>query len=138
MSYLLLYIKQFLNNISIKNKLILIIVFTCSAVVITGLSLNTYYDIRTFRAELEYNMQINAELISQYCVSSLEYNRQYEAVRLLENLKANPFIYNAFMYKMDSTVFAEFHKNDNDIMVPPPIHENQVGFRGDFIHAFIL
>jgi|SaaInlLV_10m_DNA_2_1039722.scaffolds.fasta_scaffold00118_16 PAS domain S-box-containing protein len=136
MPHPLLYIKQFLNNISIKNKLILIIVFTCSAVVITGLSLFTYYDIRTFRDELESNMQINAHLISQYCVSSLEFKHQDEAIRVLENLKANPFIFDAFIYEKDSTVFAEFHKYDNDIMAPPPIHENQVGFWGDFIHAF--
>ena len=103
---------RFLKRLSIKTKLILIILGISSASIITAFGINLVNEISHLRNELRTNTEINARLISEYCSAPLIFGYNNEVHDVLLKLKAIPDIQNAFVYDADNNLFASFHRSD--------------------------
>jgi signal transduction histidine kinase len=102
-------------HLSIKNKLILIIVIATTIIIGTGFTFTIVYDINTYKSDMVGNTRINAQLIGEYCVAPLTFRDQKEAKNIIEKIKTIPFITTACVYDEQGSLFASYQKvPDND------------------------
>ncbi len=126
---------RFLKRLSIKTKLILIILGISSASIVTALGINLINEISDLRNELRTNTEINARLISEYCTAPLIFGYNNEAHKVLLKLKAIPDIQDAFVYDAANNLFASYHRSDSLwIDAPFSIESLRSGYKGDFLN----
>ena len=125
-----------LQNISIKNKLIILILLVSLLALGTGFTIFIINDINTFEEERINNTVVNAKLIGEYCVSPLAFQDKAGATEILAKLKAIPSITNGFLYDDKGALFAEFNKSEEKIIPPPPEERASTLFEGDYLNIF--
>jgi PAS domain S-box-containing protein len=124
------------ENLSIKNKLIVLIVLTSVLVSVIALSFFSYLDVRSFKDELEQQGEINAHLIGNYCITPLTFGYADDARKILEELNTIPSIHNAFVYTEDNKLFAQYHKSPELAMDLPAIENKKSFYRNNYLHVF--
>jgi PAS domain S-box-containing protein len=103
---------QIVENLSIRNKLILIILSTCGvAVFFTIMSLLLYEKNASQQRRLN-DLKIKAEIISSNSTASLLFNDPQAAEEILSALKASPSIRLAALYTADGSLFAAYRRHD--------------------------
>ena len=101
-------------NLSIKNKLIFIIVLVTTIIIAIGFSFIILYDIYTYKDELIENTRINAELIGNYCIAPLTFEDKKVAQDVIDKLRSIPYISVACVYDNQKDLFVIFHKNQDE------------------------
>ena len=129
--------KPFFSNLSIRNKLVLIIVLTSTLAIVTGLTISAYYNIFRMRNELKENAHFNAVMIGQYSAAPLLFSFRDEAEEVLSKLESMPSILDACLFEPDSsTLFAFYHRDkQTDYSFPKLSSENPV-FSGKYLLVF--
>ncbi|MDP2036840.1 MAG: CHASE sensor domain-containing protein, partial [Ignavibacteria bacterium] len=89
---------KFFLNLSIKSKLILIILLVTTISIGTGFLVTIIYYIDTYKKEMVSNTRINAQLISEYCIAPLTFKDQKEARIIIEKIITIPSITTACVY----------------------------------------
>lgn len=112
---------EFAKDLSIKNKLIAIILLVVIAAMILMMSFTLVEKINKAESDLANNTILNANLIGEYCVTALYFQRPDAAADALNKLESIAYILNAKVYGADSSVFAEY---------------NRVEFSINFLHQF--
>lgn len=112
---------EFAKDLSIKNKLIAIILLVVIAAMILMMSFTLVEKINKAESDLANNTILNANLIGEYCVTALYFQRPDAAADALNKLESISYILNAKVYGADSSVFAEY---------------NRVEFSINFLHQF--
>jgi len=102
---------KWFNNLPIRVKLVIIILCSSSVTLFTGFALiyKRYTDI--MKDEMTTNMQINANLIAEYCVTPLEFDYKTAVTEILEKLEATPQILAGIVYDRRGDVFAEYYSD---------------------------
>jgi len=128
---------KYLRSISIKTKLIMIIVGVSFIIAITGFCVVFLNHISTLKDDLKNNTVLNAELVGQYCVVPLTFQYIEEANEVLNKLSAIPYIVSACVYDENGKIFSTYGKNEG---YPPwPALEGRIAdefFEDDFLHVF--
>ncbi|MEW6304154.1 MAG: PAS domain S-box protein, partial [Verrucomicrobiota bacterium] len=110
------------ENISLKNKLTLIIMMTsCSALLLAGIGFGIT-EVRTFRRSLASELTTLAEITGANCAAALIFDDSESAERdALKFLEQQPEIIAAVLYRSDGTVFARYVNKDGgrNFKVPP-------------------
>ena len=75
-----------LRDLSVRSKLLLIIVGVSSGVVLTGLLVVFLNHITSSREDLKSDAALHAELVGQYCVVPLTFEYEDEARQVLGKL----------------------------------------------------
>jgi signal transduction histidine kinase/DNA-binding NarL/FixJ family response regulator len=129
--------QKFFSNLSIRNKLILIIVLTSTIAIVTGLTISVYYNIFRMKNELRENAHFSAAMIGQYSAAPLLFGFRTEAEEILSKLESMPSIVDACLFEPDSvTVFAAYHRDkQTDFVFPAPQTKTDV-FSGGYFHVF--
>ena len=124
------------QNLSIKRKLILIILTVSTSAIILGLIIYSILDIYNFRKEIEGNAKMSATLVGNYCIAPLLFGYKDEAIEILNKLEALPDIYNACVYDIEGNIFVSYEKlNESSYKYPKaPFKENRIV--GNFLHLF--
>lgn len=128
-------IKLFLN-MSIKNKLVLIIISASAFTIIMGLLAFSISDVINYKKEMKNNATLNATLVGEYCSAALLFSYQNEAEELLKELKTIPGIINACVYDKSNKLFASYNRNPEDKIPFPSPEGRQIEFSGDYLHVF--
>lgn len=110
------------NNLSIKNKLLAIILTVSTAAIFAGMITEYYLGKSNFIETKIKNTILDAELISRYCALPMEFNNSEAAFATLEKLKVIPDIYNGVLYTSSDEIFAYYHK-PNQVFLNFPIFE---------------
>jgi signal transduction histidine kinase len=128
------------SNISIRRKLIFIILIVSIFSVFIGFFLVVFNSISTFKEEMKNNTLINAKLISEYVAAYLAFDYMGEpaANETLKKIETLPSVVTGIVFNDKNQVFAQYYKNQNDKLVPavPPNKESSE-FRGHFLHVFL-
>ena len=96
---------QFLKNLSIKRKIILIVLVTTGAALTLaaiGLIAN---DFIRFRSETKHELISTAEIIGLNSTAALEFGDPEAGREILSALKENPHIVSAAIYTKDGELF---------------------------------
>jgi len=97
-----------LANISIKRKLILIIMITSILSVVVSCVSFIFYDQSIQRAEVIEELQSLANIIASNSTAAISFNDQDSANEILSALKARPSIMVASIYTSDGKIFAAY------------------------------
>ncbi len=127
---------KFLQNTSLKNKLVYIIIGTSTFAVILVLVLYSVLDIINYKTEMKENAALNAELAGNYSSAALLFGYSDEAAELLKALEAIPSITDACIYDKDGNVFAGYHRSVDQEYSFPEIQKEDEEFEGGHLYVF--
>jgi PAS domain S-box-containing protein len=126
-----------LRSISIKTKLIMIIVGVSFIIATAGFLVVFLNHISSLKDDLKNNAVLNAELVGQYCVVPLTFDYVEEANEVLNKLSAIPYIISACVYDENGKIFSTYGKDEGHL--PQPALEGRIAdefFEDDFLHVF--
>ena len=123
-----------LDQVSIRNKIITIILCISFFIIGIGVMVSTLNYIFEIKDEALSGMTIHARLISKYCSSSLSINDSKTAEKILLQLKSIPRIISGQIYDLNNTCFA-FYSQSGEIAPLPLFNSNTFFlFEGDYLH----
>ena len=126
----------FIQNISIKNKIILIVFFISTFILSIGFAIVIWGNISKVKGDLIKNTKIEAKIAGDYCVTALDFGYPDKAKENLEKLKNVPNIENAVVYDENDSVFATYNKEIYDVIYPTAKREAFHEFESQFLHLF--
>ncbi len=127
---------NFIQNLSIRKKLITIILIVTSAVMTIGFSVIIYNDINEFKHDTSNNSIINARLVGDESVSPLAFGDAEGAKEVLQRFNSIPSIFNAIIYDQDDNIFATYNKDATQQLPSIPLIKTPlVEYKGDWLHV---
>lgn len=76
-----------------------------------GFALNEVFENQRFKEGLIDQAFMNARLVSEYCVTPLDFGYQEEAQTILSKLASIPDVQNGFLFNNNGGVFASYHRD---------------------------
>ncbi len=104
---------NFLKKISIKNKIIIIILFIAVFIVCIGFTVDIVNSLKTFKKEMTDNLSMHAKLIAEYSVTALIFDDKEGAMDILHKLDKIPSIVCGLLYTDKGDLYAEYTKNQD-------------------------
>ena len=128
---------SFFYNLSIKRKLMIIIMLTSSFSILLACAAFVVNDYLQFRTNMERETQVLAQMIGNSSTASLLFNDRKSAEETLSALSAQPRIAFACLYSKDGQVAATYQRDNSDIYIIVPKPEAD-GHRYDdsYLHMF--
>lgn len=102
---------RLLARLSIRRKLILIIMFISSMVIVLACSIFIFYEWYTFRQQMVSDLLTVAEMIGDNCTGALSFDDPTDAAEVLHSLRAKTPIEFACVYRKDGTVLAVYQRD---------------------------
>ncbi len=127
---------KMLRNLSIRKKLIAIILIATSTVMTIGFSVIIYNDINDFKLDVSNNSVINARLVGDESVSPLAFSDPEGAREILQRFNAIPSVINARIYDHNDNIFASYDR-DEQLLLPqtPLVKTALVEYEGKWLHV---
>lgn len=125
------------RDISIKRKLVLIIMLTsCVVMLLAGAALLTY-ELVSFRRSMSRDLAVTAEMIGFNCSAAISFNDPEAAEQTLKGLQAQPHIAAACVYDKAGTVLATYQRAPGvKAVFPAPPADNTHQFSADALELF--
>jgi len=124
---------KILKNISIKNKIIYVILLVSITTLSIGFTLVSISNIKSFRNELLNTTLMNTKLIGEYCIAPLTFDDNTGVEDILSKLESMPNIEMGAIYDKNDILFASYTKSD-DFFVPPLLEE-EVGSNSKYFYS---
>lgn len=124
------------NDLSIRKKMIAIIVLTCSVILFVGFGILIVNEIITSKEELLERSMVEARFIGEYCVVYLSFNDKDGAEKILKNVESIPTILVVRIYDANNILFSEFKRPDQEIFITELKTETFSEFAKDHLHIF--
>lgn len=102
---------KFYNQLSIRQKIISIILTVTIVSVITGFTIEIISNFKTSRTELKNNITLDAKLTADYLVPTFLFNDQAGAKKILMNLTNIPAVIYGAAYDPAGTLHAEYESS---------------------------
>ncbi|MEZ5359762.1 MAG: PAS domain S-box protein [Candidatus Zixiibacteriota bacterium] len=104
---------RLLRRLSIKNKLIAILMLTTSSIALIGLAAMAYINIKSFKQDLVNSCEINAILAADYSITPIAFEDRTGAEEIILTLQKVPYIVNVYIYDENGNIFATYMTNPN-------------------------
>jgi len=127
---------NYFRNLSIKYKIILIILFVTVLTLVMGFSLVVLRDIKTFRQNLLDSTLLNAKLTGANCIPPLVFQDQSGAEEVLSTLQSLDNLLYAGVWDATGKQFASFSRFTPDAIPPVPENLPYFEFTGNRLHLF--
>jgi signal transduction histidine kinase len=114
-----------IKNLSIKHKLIVIVLWVTIPSIVLGFTVIIVYDIIQMRQDLVNNTILYADLVGEVCVAPLSFKDKKSVKMILEKIGTIPHIENGFVYGENGELYANFNKKSDQILPPPPVPEKK-------------
>jgi len=101
------------RDVSIKRKLTLTTLLTCTVTLLLAGATYVTYDLVTFRGDMERDLRTMGEIIGANSAAALTFDDQRRATEILSSLNRNPSILSAYLYKKDGAQFAKYERSDS-------------------------
>jgi signal transduction histidine kinase len=125
-----------LRKVSIKNKIVMVVLSVCSLTIGLGLSLDFIYSTINIKKSIVNNTSMSAKLTGEYCITALSFNYPDRAGEILEKLNSMPQILNGYVYDESSNLFASYNKAGENPVEIPAKKEASHRFEGDYLHLW--
>jgi signal transduction histidine kinase/ActR/RegA family two-component response regulator len=106
------------KNISIKTKLISIILLVSITTLVIGVTIISINNIVSFKKDLLNNSLMNTRLIGEYCIAPLTFDDNAGVESILSKLETLPYIESGAVYDRNDILFASYKKNKDDFIPP--------------------
>ena len=126
-----------LRDISIRNKLILMQVFTSLLVLSIVFAVSVITDIRNFKQRKANSVISIAQVIAANSISSLQFEDNEAAKNILSELRStSPEITNAIIINKKGKIFASYSKSATDsFSIPQNITERNYHYTDDYLYV---
>jgi two-component system NtrC family sensor kinase len=124
------------QNLSIRNKLIGIILFVTILTLGSGFTLVIISDIKSFKEDMKNHTIVIAQVTGDYCVSPLIFGDNTGAEQILAKLSAIPSIVNAIIYEVNGEIFAAFSTSEDNVITSPIVLEQSSEFVDNYLNVF--
>ncbi|NPD45178.1 MULTISPECIES: ATP-binding protein [unclassified Lentimicrobium] len=125
---------NYINNLSIKNKMIAIILFITFLTISIGFTFISLWNTNRLKNEIHSGLILNAKLVASYCIAPLTFDDNQQATELLSQLKNINFIEVAILYSKDGEVFAQYYEDENHNKKSPLSINNTNTFKDDYFY----
>jgi len=116
---------NWLGNISIRNKLILIISLSAVTLLLIGFTLIAVKSRSIVKTSLTEKARTIANITAKYCVSDLAYDDEESAIETLTSLKEINGFRQAVLFRKDSSLFVDFTVDSS--LTPPRLAALKTG-----------
>lgn len=99
---------RFMKNLSIKNKIISIILFIVFTAMTMGFVAIATWDISKLKSNIQSNLILNAKLIGDYCVVPLDFGDSNQATEALLRLKFLESVEEGYLFDANNKLFATY------------------------------
>jgi signal transduction histidine kinase/CheY-like chemotaxis protein len=106
------------KNLSIKNKIISIILFVSTLTLVIGFTIVGIRDVKRLKQEMLLNNLMNTKLIGEYTIAPLTFGDNVGAENILSKLSTIPEIVSGALYDHNGVLFASYKRN-NEVFIPP-------------------
>ncbi|MCP5104454.1 MAG: cell wall metabolism sensor histidine kinase WalK, partial [bacterium] len=130
---------KFFQNLSIKNKLIVLVLSVALLAIGIGFALVITNNIKTFKDDMINTTKTTADFLADACSAGLSFGSGYEeeVEEEMGKLKIQAIIENAVIYNVDKEVYAAYNRDKNSSFeAPTPSDKEQVAFEGDYLHLY--
>lgn len=110
-----------IKNLSIKHKLIVIVLWVTIPSIVLGFTVIIVYDIIQLRQDLVNNTILHADLVGEVCVAPISFNDMNGVKEIVAKIGTIPYIENGYVYGENGELYAKFNKKGNQIFPPPPV-----------------
>ena len=101
------------KNISIRIKIILLIVIVSTINIIIALFVQNYYERQLYNREIIQKLRILSDVIGESNSAAIAFNNKKESVEYLSALKADNHVHGAIILLPDSSLFSEYKNSKN-------------------------
>src|SRR5438128_2356036 len=113
-----------LRNVSLKGKLMLIIMLTSSTALLLACAAFVLYDVAEFRKKVVEDLTMRAEVIGSAGIAALKFKDPKTALEILDKLKTERRILAACIYGTNGQVLAKYQPPDRKGNFSPPAPES--------------
>lgn len=125
---------RFPADLSIRNKLIGIILLTSAVTVGIGSALIIIHDVRTYKRDMVAAAEVLSDVTGYSIIGELSFGDDTAARDTLSKLHSLPSISNVYVYDSRGRLFVAFDRRPEDVITPPvdvrPVHY----FAGGYLH----
>jgi PAS domain S-box-containing protein len=127
---------RWLYGSTIKRKLLLIIMLTCSVALLLACAAILLFEHAGTKQILKHNTQVMANVIGANSSAALSFKDQNAAKETLSALRAEPYVLSACLYTHDGKVFATYYREGSNPTPPPPAGEEGLTFTATTLNLF--
>lgn len=128
---------NYFKNLSIKNKLKLIILSVTFFSLFAGFSFIMHYDIKHFQKELVQQTVLNAKLIGEYCVTPIVFYDKKGAEEVLGKIESIPYIESGVVIDDSGNIFASVNAEDSELENLEPVTDTKIIHRDKYIYTAV-
>jgi signal transduction histidine kinase len=110
--------------ISIRNKITVLILIVSILILGTGFAFVLISYKKSYKEEMLHNTLMNTQLVGEYCIGPLSFNRNKIAEKVLAKLDTIPYILEGNLYDENNVLFASYSRNKTSNI--PNILQNEV------------
>lgn len=125
----------FIKNLSIKNKLTSIILLVVIVAMFFVMAFSLIEKMNNAKTNLVNNTILNGNIVGEYCLTALYFQRADAADDALMKLESVPYILNAKVYDADKVIFSEYNREkfNEDFLTKYSGKDNNSYFEKDFL-----
>ena len=127
---------HWLSLSTIKRKLTLIIMLTCSVALILACAAILVFEHAGTRQMLKHNTEVMANVIGANSSAALSFKDKRAAKETLAALRAEPYVLSACLYNRDGEVFATYYREGTKETAPPPVDDEGLTFGAATLNLF--
>jgi PAS domain S-box-containing protein len=129
-------LSNWLSARTIKRKLTLIIMLTCSVALLLACAAIIFFEIAGTRQILKRNTQVMADVIGANSSATLSFKDKTAAKETLAALKAEPYVITACLYNQEGEVFATYYREGTKPTRPPAVRGEGLTFEASTLNLF--
>jgi len=126
---------KLIRNLSVKNKLVGIIVVITTSTLAAAFAIVITKDISSFKEDMAGNTTAIARIVGDYSVIDLAFRDQDASQKTLKKLNAISNIESAFLYDENGKFFSGYRRSGETFM-PPIVQLPSNRFEGSHLHLF--
>jgi PAS domain-containing protein len=127
---------SFLNNGTIKRKLMTIIMLTCGVALALACGAILIYEVADYRSVLRRNTEVMADVIGDNSGPPLLFKDEKAAAKTLAALKAEPYVISACVYDKSGVPFATYYRTEGERADPPKVKPESYAFGEKSLQLF--
>ncbi|MCK5148574.1 PAS domain S-box protein [bacterium] len=127
---------KILRDLSIKSKMIAIILSVVFFSIIAGFSINIMREYKILNEKMIAESMMTAILVSEYCITPLDFGYKDEARANLSKLETIPSIFNGCVFDENGNLFASYNRGKEIVTPQIPDVETYSKIEGHWLHIF--
>ncbi|HUR44261.1 MAG TPA: CHASE sensor domain-containing protein, partial [Candidatus Saccharimonadales bacterium] len=127
---------QWLRLSTIKRKLTLIIMLTCSVALILACTAILVFEHAGTRQMLKHNTEVMANVIGANSSGALSFKDKSAAKETLAALRAEPYVLSACLYNREGEIFATYYREGTKVTTPPAVGVEGPSFGATTLNLF--